>query len=132
MEEANDSLSKFKHKSVSLKDNAYCYYQQGFNIIAVKYEEKGVKVVKKPLCEWNRWHSRRQTQSEFEAQNWREADGFAIVTDFPNADGYYLGVVDYDVKGEVSEEAKAKAKGKELLEKFPITKMEKSVSVAYI
>jgi hypothetical protein len=112
---------------MDLKAAAKRYYDLGFNVVAIKYEGiKGGKVGKKPLCDWGKWHTQRQTEAEFEAENWDEADGFAIVTDFPNKDGLYLATVDYDVKGEVSEEAKAK--GKQFLAKFPITQTESTVS----
>lgn len=112
---------------MDLKAEAKRYYDLGFNIVAIKYEGiKGGKVGKKPLCDWGKWHTQRQTVEEFEAQNWSEADAFAIVTDFPNKDGFYLTIVDFDTKGEVTEEAKTK--GKQFLAKFPATQMEKTVS----
>jgi hypothetical protein len=93
--------------------------------VAVKYQEGKGKVAKKPFSVWGKWHKQRQTLEEFESQGWDDANGFAIVTDYPNKDGLYLSVVDYDTK-EVSEEAKNR--GKQLLPKFPTTQMEKTVS----
>lgn len=110
---------------MDLKAEAKQYYELGFNVIAIKYGEGKGKIDKKPLCGWGSWHAQRQTPHEFENQSWEIADGFGIITDFPNNDGFYLGVVDYDVKN-VDEEAREK--GKQLISKFPTTQMEKTVS----
>jgi len=102
------------------------WFNQGFNVVAVRYEvDSDGKVSKKPLVEWNRWINRRQTLEEFEAQLWDRADGFAIVCSWPNNEGLYLAVVDFDVK-KVSGEAKRR--GEKLLERFPITRIEQTVS----
>ena len=102
------------------------WFNQGFNVVAVKFEEgEDGKVSKKPLVEWSEWINRRQTLEEFEAQPWDRADGFAIVCSWPNNEGLYLAVIDYDVK-RVSEEAKRR--GEELFNRFPITRMERSIS----
>jgi energy-coupling factor transporter ATP-binding protein EcfA2 len=104
-----------------LKQAAFKWWQQGFNVVPVKI----VDDKKQPLGDWGQWHSRRQTEKDFNELPWHAADGFGIVTDYPNSQGLFLAVVDYDVK-RVSEEAKAK--GKELLPKFPITRMDRTVT----
>ncbi|MEM2768001.1 MAG: phage/plasmid primase, P4 family [Candidatus Bathyarchaeia archaeon] len=110
-----------------LKAEALRYWQMGFNVVALFYEYDGEGKVsnKRAFVEWGRWHSQRQTEEEFNSQPWDRADGFGVVCSFPNKDGLFLTVIDYDVK-KVTEEAKAK--GKALLSKFPITQMEQTVS----
>jgi len=121
---------KFKNLVADLKAEAKRFFKQGFNVVAIKYEEdKGGKVCKKPLCDWGKWHTQRQTLEEFESQNWGLADAFAIATDYPNNEGNYLAVIDFDTKG-VSEEAKAR--GRELLAKFPSLEWRKPFRVACI
>ena len=103
------------------------WFSQGFNIVPILFDgtENG-KIGKRPLCkEWRQWQSRRQTLEEFEAFDWERADGFAIICSHPNIEGLYLAVVDYDIKGNLTEEAKLK--GKELLKLFPPTRVEKTI-----
>jgi hypothetical protein len=102
------------------------WFNKGFNVVAVRFElEADGKVSKKPLAEWSKWINQRQTLEEFEAQPWSIADGFGVVCSYPNNEGLYLAVVDYDVK-KVSEEVKRK--GGMLFERFPITRIEQTVS----
>jgi hypothetical protein len=111
---------------MNLKDPARYWFNRGFNIVTVRYEnEENGKVGKRPLIEWREWVSRRQTVEEFEDQPWGQADGFAIVCAYPNSEGLYLAGVDYDVK-KVSEEAKRR--GKIYFDSFPITRTERTVS----
>jgi len=110
---------------LDLKAEAYSYWRMGFNVVALFFEDKGGKVEKRAFIEWGNWHRERQTEEEFHSQPWDRADGFGVVCSYPNRDGLYLAVVDYDVK-KVSEEAKAK--GKALLSSFPVTQMEETVS----
>jgi len=112
---------------VNLKEEAKRFYDWGFNVVAFGYgpPDADGKVSKKPLVEWQKWQTERQTLEEFEAQPWDRADGFAVICSYPNRFGYYLAVVDYDTKN-VNEEAKER--GRELLKRFPVTWMEKTVS----
>jgi len=112
---------------VNLKEEAKRFFDWGFNVVAFGYgpPDADDKVSKKPLVEWQKWQTRRQTLEEFEAQPWDRADGFAVICSYPNRFGLYLAVVDYDTK-KVNEEAKER--GRELLKRFPITWMEKTVS----
>jgi len=109
-----------------LKEAAREYWLEGFNVVAVAYEQDEYgKVSKKPLVEWGRWQTERQCLEDFETQPWDAADGFGVICNIPNKDGYYLAVVDYDVKN-VSIEARQK--GEAFLKRFPITQMEQTVS----
>jgi len=111
---------------MDLKASAYLWFTQGFNVVAVSLtpQTNGV-YAKKPLCEWGKWVNQRQTQDEFDAQNWDTANGFGVVCSYPNNQGYYLAVVDFDVKN-VGEDAKAR--GKQFLTKFLTTKTEETIN----
>jgi hypothetical protein len=110
-----------------LKEEARKWFTKGFNVVPIVLKkDKDDKWLKIPLCEeWASWQGRRQTIEEFNALDWNSADGFAIVCNWPNDKGLYLGVIDYDVK-KVSEEAKSR--GKELLKKLPTTRIERTIS----
>ena len=100
-----------------LQDAARQYYEQGCNIVAVKQ--------KKPLVEWARWQTQRQTSEELENQPWIQADGFAVVCGTKLENGLFMAAIDFDVKN-VSEEAQAK--GKQVLKQLLITQMEATPS----
>jgi energy-coupling factor transporter ATP-binding protein EcfA2 len=109
-----------------LKEAAREYWLQGFNVVAVAYEQdEDDKVSKKPLVEWGKWQTERQSLEDFETQPWDAADGFGVICNIPNKDGYYLAVVDYDVKNVSIEALK---RGEAFLKRFPITQMEQTVS----
>ena len=109
-----------------LKAAARSWFDQGFNVVAFRFkiDDEG-ELSKQPLIEWSKWKSQRQTLEEFENQPWSISDAFGIVCGYPNAEGLYLAVVDYDVK-KVSEDAKKR--GEKLLERFPITRIERTIS----
>ncbi|MEM3579593.1 MAG: hypothetical protein QXL54_05170, partial [Candidatus Bathyarchaeia archaeon] len=88
-----------------LRVEAARYWEMGFNIVALFFENKSGKVEKRAFVEWGKWHRERQTEEEFNSQPWERADGFGVVCSYPNKDGLFLAVIDYDVKN-VSEEAK--------------------------
>ena len=100
-----------------LKSVAYGYWRQGLNIVLVKG--------KKPLSEWKQWQTRRQTEADFEALPWDEADGFALIGGSKLDNGLYIAAVDFDVKN-VSEQAKER--GLKILKRLPITQIERTVS----
>jgi len=103
--------------SGDLREWAWKYFMDGFNVVAM--------LGKKPLTAWSEWINRRQTHEEFEAQPWYEADGFAIVCSWPNNDGLYLAVVDWDTKNLPPDVVK---RGRELLRNFPVTRIEETPS----
>jgi len=110
-----------------IKAAARKWYDQGFNVVPIIFEANGNgKWGKVPLCkEWGQWRSRRQTEEEFESLDWEHAEGFAIVCDWPNNEGLYLGVIDFDVKNTPPE---AQQRGRELLKRLPITRIEQTIS----
>jgi len=54
-----------------VKEAAYEYWRQGLNVVALKG--------KQPLHEWKQWQKDRQSETDFEALPWNEADGFALI-----------------------------------------------------
>jgi hypothetical protein len=108
-------------------------------VAALKYFELGIPVVpvkifwnptksqwdKQPLIEWARWQGQKQTEVEFNELEWRDANGLAIVLGQKASNGFYVGVVDYDVKNLPDD---AKEKGRQILELFPETRTEKTAN----
>ena len=111
---------------MSLQNAAYQWWIKGFNVLPFYYREEDGEVKKFPLAKsWQRWQTTRQTLEEFQAFEWDNADAFGIIGNLPNNEGLYITCVDYDTK-HVSQEAVER--GKELLKKFPITRMESTVN----
>ena len=73
-----------------LKTVAKQYWLEGCNIVLLKG--------KQPLHNWSQWQNERQTELNFEALPWAEADGFAVICGQQLNDGAFIGVVDADVK----------------------------------
>jgi hypothetical protein len=42
-----------------MKAAAKRYWLEGFNVVAIKYEEGKGKVAKKPFSVWGKWHKQR-------------------------------------------------------------------------
>ncbi|MBS7636584.1 site-specific integrase [Candidatus Bathyarchaeota archaeon] len=74
----------------SLKEAAYNYWLQGLNVVLLRE--------KKPLHEWRRWQTERQSEGDFEALPWSEADGFALICGSRLSNGLHFATVDFDVK----------------------------------
>lgn len=88
-----------------MKTTAQKYHQLGLNIVLVDG--------KKPLVEWRKFQTERQSLQEFEKLHWHEASGFAIICGQQITNGLYFGVVDFDVKNlltEVIEKGKGRLK----------------------
>jgi hypothetical protein len=100
-----------------LRETARNYWHQGLNIVLLKG--------KKPLQEWKRWQTERQTEGDFEALPWNEADGFALIGGSKLDNGLFFAAIDFDVKN-VSEEAEAN--GRQALKHFPVTQVEETPS----
>ncbi|MBS7636803.1 bifunctional DNA primase/polymerase, partial [Candidatus Bathyarchaeota archaeon] len=101
----------------SLKGAARQYWLQGLNVILLKE--------KKPLHGWSQWQTERQSEGDFEALPWSEADGFALICGSRLNNGLYFAAIDFDVKN-VSEEAREK--GRQALKHFLITQIEETPS----
>lgn len=106
---------------------AAIYHELGIPVIPFKImkSERG-NYDKQNLSSWKKWETEPQTDEEFMALNWREANAFAIILGTQAKNGLFLSIIDYDVKGDVRESAKTK--GKELIKEFPITHMDETVN----
>ncbi|MGQ9507089.1 MAG: primase C-terminal domain-containing protein [Candidatus Bathycorpusculaceae bacterium] len=102
---------------------------QNIREAAHECRRRGLNVVllcgKQPLHEWKPWQSEKQSQADFEALPWSEADGFAFIGGDRTSEGLYFCAVDFDVKN-VKEEAEEK--GKQILKRLPITQIEETPS----
>jgi len=104
-----------------LKLAALDYWNLGLNIIPILL----IGIDKKPLVEWQKWNTERQTEQEFNTLPWDKANAFAVVCGTQLKNGLFLGVIDQDVKNLPPEIIE---KGKEAIKGFPITQMEKTPS----
>ncbi|MEM3356897.1 MAG: bifunctional DNA primase/polymerase, partial [Candidatus Bathyarchaeia archaeon] len=102
---------------MDLKAAAKQYWTQGLPVVVLKE--------KKPLHEWQKWQSQKQTEEEFENLPWRQADGFAVVCGTQLQNSLYVGAVDFDVKNLPQETID---KGKQVLKFMPITQIEETPS----
>ena len=100
-----------------LKAAARGYWLEGCNIVLLKGKE--------PLHKWSQWQTERQSEIDFEALPWAEADGFAIICGQQLHSGLFVGVIDFDVKN-ISEAAKEK--GRQVLKALKITQIEQTPS----
>ena len=100
-----------------LRVAAIAYYESGLDIVPLQLPEK------KPLVEWKKWQTERQTRQEFDSLPLDRCNGFAVVCGKPNNGGLFFCVVDYDVKNLTDE---VTGKGKEILKDFPTTQQEKT------
>ncbi|MEM3459095.1 MAG: primase C-terminal domain-containing protein [Candidatus Bathyarchaeia archaeon] len=102
---------------MDLKGAARQYWLLGCNIVLLRGKE--------PLHKWSQWRSERQSELNFEALPWNEADGFAIICGQQMHNELYVGAVDFDVKNLPQETVD---KGKQVLKFMPITQMEETPS----
>jgi hypothetical protein len=105
----------------TLLNKAKEYYELGLNIVPILRTESE----KKPLVEWQKWNTERQTEEEFNALSWEKANSFAVVCGTQLRNGLFFCVIDQDIKGLSSEVI---AKGNELIKRFPVTEMERTPS----
>jgi len=110
-----------------LRAAAEAYFGQGCQIVPFKltWSETEQEWKKKPLIEWKPLEETRQTQAEFEALPWANANAFGIITGFKMANGLYPCGIDFDVKKLPAEIVE---RGRPLLDKFRVTKHEGTIS----
>jgi hypothetical protein len=110
-----------------LRAAAEAYFGQGCQIVPFKltWSETEQEWKKKPLIEWKPLEETRQTQAEFEALPWADANAFGIITGFKMANGLYPCGIDFDVKKLAAEIVE---RGRPLLNKFRITRHEGTIS----
>jgi putative DNA primase/helicase len=118
---------------MSLKDDllaaAQAYHELGVPVVPFKLtlNENGEYDKKPYVPSWAKWEIQPQTEAEFEALDWNNANAIAIVLGVQAKNGMYLAVVDHDKKGkDLTDEAKAK--GEALLKEFPITQTQRTVN----
>jgi len=114
-------INTFKDKSIELKAAASAYHDLGCAVVPFWLSE----TEKKPLIEWKKWISEPQTNEEFEALTWDNANGFGVVCGARLKNGLFVGVVDFDVKNLSQETIE---KGRETLKKFRATQTEQTPS----
>ena len=108
---------EFLEETLRLRKNAEYWFNQGFNIVLLNG--------KHPLHEWRRWINQRQTREEFNSLPWDRASQYGVVCGLQGENGFYLGVVDYDVKNLPPEIVE---KGRKALKQLPITRIEETPS----
>lgn len=109
-----------------LYEAAQVFHELGIPVVPFKVTQKeNGEYDKINLTTWKEWMERPQTEQEFNGLPWKKANAFAVILGTLTKNGRYLGVTDYDVKGESEE---VKAKGKEILKDFPITQTHKTVN----
>jgi len=104
-------------ESGTIKAAAYEYWEKGCNIVLLRE--------KKPLHEWQKWISQRQTLEEFESLPWAEATQYAVVCGTELSNGMFFCAIDLDVKNLSAESIE---KGRRALKKFPTTRIEQTPS----
>jgi putative DNA primase/helicase len=109
---------------------AKVYHELGIPVIPFSIypkEDESGEYDKAPIIEtWKQWETQPQTDEEFNALNWTNANAIGVLLGTQTKYGY-LSCIDYDVKGKtVSEDAKKK--GLEITNDFPVTKKEETVN----
>lgn len=102
---------------MNVKETASRYWQEDLVVIPI--------VGKKPLTEWQKWQTQKQSREDFEGLPWNQADGFGVLCGQKIKNGFYLGVVDFDVKNLTEEIIET---GRLALKSLPITQIEETPS----
>jgi len=125
----NSVSSKHVPTEGELKAFAGNCYDIGIPCIPVKiyWDNKKQRYEKKFLDKWSVWQTRAQTEEELRAFSWQDVNGVALVFGSKAKNDLYLTAIDYDVKGNLSEENKKK--GLEILAEFPKTCVEQTVNL---
>jgi putative DNA primase/helicase len=106
---------------------AQVYHELGIPVIPFKVTQKdNGEYEKKNLASWGKWQTETQTSEEFNSLNWTDANAYGILLGTKSTNGYYLTVIDYDVKGKVTDTVKEV--GKNVLNELPLTRIEQTVN----
>jgi hypothetical protein len=100
-----------------IKTKAMEYFVIGLNVVPVRGKE--------PLTSWKEWQNKQQNETDFDNLPWLEADGFALIGGLKAKNGYYLSVIDFDVKNLSSDVVE---KGNKIIDEFPATQTEETPS----
>jgi len=68
-------------------EKAKKFYDKGFNVIAIKSKNPEFIWLNGKIEEFSK---RRQTQEEFEKEDWENAIGYGVISDYPSKDGYLV------------------------------------------
>ena len=96
----------------TIKAEAKKYHDLGIAVIpfVITWDHKKGQYKKDNIGTWKKWETEIQTEEEFKniywSKNGQQANGFGVILGTKAKNGFYLSVIDYDVKGKVSEEAK--------------------------
>lgn len=119
---------------MSFKENllaaAQAYHEQAIPVVPFKVtpnKETGLYDKEVRVTTWKQWETQPQTDEEFNALDWTDANGFCVLLGKQAKNGLFLTVIDYDVKGKETPE-EAKKLGAELLKEFRITQTDRSVN----
>jgi RecA/RadA recombinase len=125
LEKIRNEIEKRKKPKNVLKEEALKWFEFGLTPIPIVFVEEEKGVSKRPLVEWSQYREKKLSKEEFESFPWEKAEGFALICGDQAKNGAYFCAIDYDVKN-VSEEAKKK--GLEVLDKFRVTRIERTTS----
>jgi len=101
----------------NLREAAYEYWRRGLNVVCLSG--------KQPLHEWKQWQNGRQSETDFDALPWNQADGFALIGGSRLDNDLFFAAIDFDVKNLPQESID---KGKRALKNLPTTQMEQTPS----
>jgi len=100
-----------------LKTAAQNYWTLGLPVVPLKG--------KRPLVEWTKWQTHKQTLKDFEVLPWDKADGFAVICGTQTKDGLFIGAIDFAVKNLPQDVIE---KGRNTLRNLPSTQIEETPS----
>jgi len=106
---------------MSLKQGALEYFKRGLPIVLMK--RSGDRKI--ALHQWKQWQTQRQTEEQFNALPWAQAEMFAVICGVKGDNGLHFGAIDFDVKN-VSQEAIDK--GHSALKELLVTQIEQTPS----
>jgi hypothetical protein len=111
-----------------LRAAAEAYHALGIAVVPFRiwWNKETGQYEKKNIGLWAKWQTEPQTDEEFEALDWRGANGFGVILGTEAGNSCYLGVIDFDTKGNVSEEGKARGEG--FLKDLPVTQTQQTVN----
>jgi len=107
-----------RNAKIRVNESALKYWKQGLTVVPAR--------ARKPLVkEWKQWQKQPQTKEDFNKLPWDKVDTFAVLCGQKLKNGFYLGVVDFDVKKLTEDKI---VKGREALKSLPITQIEETPS----
>jgi putative DNA primase/helicase len=121
--------------NIDLFSAAQAYNALGLPVVPfiLEWNDKKQQYDKDNIGSWKKWEIEPQTAEDFKNLTWtkngKEANAFGVILGNKAKNGLYLTVIDYDVKGNVTEEAIKK--GKEIISELPTTRIEETANKGY-